>query len=79
MKSYVKFVLVESVKAPFEAFQSGFRKVFANSDVLALFHYKELMAVVRGKQVVDFGNLEKVCLMLCCGGLGCVHVHVYTC
>ena len=76
VQSYVKFVLVESVKAPFEAFRAGFRKVCDGSEVLCLFHYKELMAVVRGKQVVNFGKLEEVCVCVCVCVCMCVMLHL---
>ena len=59
MKSYVSFVLLDSVKSLYSEFESGFLKL-CGGEVLQLFHYQELSALVRGQKVIDFTEFEEV-------------------
>lgn len=58
VNAYVKYVLTDSVKEPFEAFAGGFLRV-CGGKVLDFFHPKELMILVIGNQVVDWSELQK--------------------
>ena len=68
MKAYVSFVLLDSVKSLYSEFESGFLKL-CGGEVLQLFHYQELSALVRGQKVIDFDEFEEVLS-------NCVYVHL---
>jgi hypothetical protein len=58
VRAYVKYVLDESVKEPFLAFDEGFKRV-CDGKVLSMLHPLELMSLVVGKQAIDWSDLEK--------------------
>jgi len=55
---YVQWVLVDSIKAQFDAFASGFMKV-CGGQALEMFQPKELELLVCGNPVLDFEALER--------------------
>lgn len=58
VRAYVKYVLDESVKEPFLAFDEGFKRV-CDGKVLSMLHPLELMSLVVGQQAIDWSDLEK--------------------
>lgn len=55
---YCDYILNKSCKKQYEAFHQGFHKV-CGGRVLDLFHARELMTLVVGKEVFDWEELEK--------------------
>ena len=57
--AYVKYELLTSVKQQFDAFASGFGRLFSGP-IVGIFRPEELEVLVVGKEELDFAALERV-------------------